>query len=128
MTNKEIKLELAKVALERCSNFTTIGTLTEALRNLYDWVVEEPEVEVETNQENQFDSIDIKEVVSIVRKSRGCTNIATMLNSIFSENNINTVGDLTRVGRLEFSHYRHVGLVTVSQIDNALEKLGVTTW
>lgn len=43
MTNKEIKFELAKVALEKCC-FMTSETLTEGLKNLYDWIVEEPEV------------------------------------------------------------------------------------
>lgn len=43
MTNKEIKLELAKLALEKCC-FTTSETLTEGLKNLYEWIVEEPKV------------------------------------------------------------------------------------
>lgn len=59
MTNKEIKLELAKVALEKC-NFTTSETLTEGLKNLYEWVVEEPHTEEETIEKNSFDSVDIK--------------------------------------------------------------------
>ena len=43
MTNKEIKFELAKIALERCA-FSTSETLAEGLKNLYEWIVEEPEV------------------------------------------------------------------------------------
>lgn len=38
MTNKEIKFELGKIALTRCD-----GDLTESLRNIYEWIIEEPE-------------------------------------------------------------------------------------
>ena len=69
MTNKEIKFELAKVALTKC-NFITSESLTESLKNLYEWVVEEPEVEVKTVDNNSLDSIDIKEVINIVRKNQ----------------------------------------------------------
>ena len=108
MTNKEIKLELAKVALTKC-NFTTIEALTEALKNLYYWIAEEPDVEVKTIDKNSFDSVDIKEVLNIVRKNqRFSSGIATSLEVIFSNNNINTVDDLMRIGRRDFSKYRLV--------------------
>jgi DNA-directed RNA polymerase alpha subunit len=128
MTNKEIKLELAKVALTKC-NFTTSETLTEALKNLYDWIVEELEVEVKTIDKNSFDSVDIKEVLNIVRKKqRFNSGIATMLETTLSNNNINTVGDLVRVGRREFSKYRLVGKKSICEIDDALNELGVKGW
>ena len=128
MENKEIKFELAKIALERC-NFSTSETLTESLKNLYDWIMEEPEVEVKTEQKNSFDSVDIKEVLNIVRKNRGLSSgIATMLEGIFNGNNINTVGDLIRIGRRDFSKYRLVGKKSIWAIDDALNELGVTTW
>ena len=128
MENKEIKFELAKIALERC-NFSTSETLTESLKNLYEWIMEEPEVEVETEQKNSFDDIDIKDVLSIIRKNRGLSSgIATSLETIFRKNNINTVGDLTRIGRRDFSKYRLVGKKSIWAIDDAMEELGVTTW
>ena len=128
MENKEIKFELAKIALERC-NFSTSGTLTESLKNLYEWIMEEPEVEVETEQKNSFDIVDIKDVLSIIRKNRAFSSgIATMLETIFRKNNINTVGDLTRIGRRDFSKYRLVGKKSIWAIDDAMEELGVTTW
>lgn len=127
MTNKEIKLELAKVALERC-NFMTSESFTESLKNLYDWIVEESDDEVEVKQENQFDSVDIKEVLNSIRRRGGFGNIATLLGTVFDRNKINTVGDLIRVGRLEFSQYRLVGKRSVRAVDDALEKLGVTAW
>ena len=128
MTNKEIKFELARIALERC-NFSTSETLTESLKNLYEWIMEEPEVEVKTEQKNSFDDIDIKEVLNIVRKNRGLSSgIATTLEGIFDSNNINTVGDLVCIGRRNFSKYRNVGKKSIWAIEDSLNELGVTTW
>ena len=128
MTNKEIKFELAKVALANC-NFMKSESLTESIKNLYEWVVEEPEVEVETEQKNISDGTDIREVLNIVRKSqRHNSGIATMIDSVFLENNIKTVGDLTRIGRRDFSKYRLIGKKSIWAIDEALNELGVKTW
>ena len=128
MTNKEIKFELAKVALTKC-NFMTSETFTESLKNLYEWVVEEPEVEVETIDKNNFDSVDIEEVLNIVRKNQHFSSgIATMLETTLSNNNINTVGDLMRIGRRDFSKYRLVGKKSIWAIEDALEELGVKGW
>ena len=128
MTNKEIKFELAKVALTKC-NFITSESLTESLKNLYNWIIEEPEVEEENTDKNGSDSIDIKEVLNIVRKNEGsASGIATSLETIFGNNNINTVGDLMRIGRHDFSKYRLVGKKAILAIQDALEELGVTTW
>lgn len=128
MTNKEIKLELAKVALTKC-NFTTSESLTESLKDLYEWVVEEPEAEVKTIDKNSFDSVDIKEVLNIVRKNqRSGSGICSMLETLFYNNNINTVGDLMRIGRREFSSFRLVGKKSIDALDNALYELGATAW
>lgn len=128
MTNKEIKLQLARIALERCT-FSTSETLTESLKNLYDWITEEPEDKVETNQENQFNRIDIKEVLKIIRKNqRLSSGIATSLETIFHCNNINTVGDLMSIGRRDFSKYRVVGKKSIWAIDDALGELGIKGW
>ena len=128
MTNKEIKFELAKIALERCT-YTTSETLTESLRNLYEWIVEEPEIEDEATDKNSFDSVDIKEVLNIVRINQGFHNgIATSLETIFRKNNINTVGDLVRIGKRNFSKFRLVGKKSIWAIEDALEELGVTAW
>lgn len=126
MTNKEIKFELAKVALDKCA-FHTSDALTNSLKHLYEWIVEETDDEVETNQENQFDSIDIKEVLNIVRKQNVFRSV-TKLENAFIINNINTVGDLVRVGRHEFSKYRLVGKRSFRAVDDALEELDVTAW
>ena len=128
MTNKEIKFELARIALERCT-FSTSETLAESLKNLYEWIMEEPEVEVETKQKSSFKDIDIKEVLNVVRKNEGFSSgIATMLETVFHNNNINTVGDLMRISRRDFSKYRLVGKKSIWAIDEALNELGATTW
>lgn len=128
MTNKEIKFELAKIALERCT-FSTSETLIESLKNLYEWIMEEPEVEVETIDKDSLDSIDIKEVLNIVRKNqRFSSGIATSLETIFRKNNINTVGHLVRIGRRDFSKYRLVDKKSIWAIEDALEELGVKGW
>ena len=128
MTNKEIKFELAKVALTTCRHMTS-EALTESVKNLYEWIVEEPEVEEEAIDKNSFDSIDIKEVLNIVRKNQGYgSGIATSLETVFSNNNINTVGDLMHIGRREFSKYRLVGKTSILAIDNALDEIEVKGW
>jgi len=128
MTDNEIKLELAKVALTRC-NFMTSETLTESLKNLYDWIIEEPDVEAENTDKDGLDSIDIKEVLNIVRKNKGsASGIATSLETIFNNNNINTVDDLTRIGRRDFSKYRLVGKKSIWAIQDALDELGIKGW
>ena len=128
MTDKEIKFELAKVALTKC-NFMTSESLTESLKNIYEWIVEEPEVEEETIEKNGLDSIDIKEVLNIVRKNKdSVSGIATSLETVFNSNNINTVGDLMRIGRHNFSKYRLVGKKAIWATDDAMDELGVTNW
>ena len=128
MTNREIKFELAKVALATCRHMTS-EALTESLKNLYEWIVEEPEVEVKTIDKNSFDSIDIKEVLNIVRKNqRSSSGIGTTLERIFNIDNINTVGDLIRIGRRSFSMCRLVGKKSIWAIDDALSELGIKGW
>ena len=128
MTNKEIKFELAKVALATCQHITN-ESLTENLKNLYDWIVEEPEVEAETIDKNSFDGVDIKEVLSTIRKNKGFSSgIPTMIETVFYGNNINTVGDLMRIGRRDFSKYRLVGKKSIWAIDEALDELGIKGW
>lgn len=128
MTNKEIKLQLARIALERCT-FSTSETLTESLKNLYEWIMEEPGVEVETIDKNNFDGVDIKEVLKIIRKNKGSrSGIATTLETMFNNDNINTVGHLVRIGRRNFSKFRLVGKKSIWAIEDALEELGVKSW
>ena len=45
------------------------------------------------------------------------------LGKMFESRNINTVGDLLRIGRRNFGKIRSVGGGSISRIDDALEKL-----
>ena len=135
MTNREIKFELAKVALARCS-YTDVNAFNEAIRNLYNWIVEEPEVEVEQTEKDdknpiiEYDNKPISEVILCISKSGQMgTTYATKLADIFHNNEINTVGDLLRIGCRYFSKYRNVGKGSISRIYDALEELyGIKDW
>ena len=128
MTNREIKFELAKVALTTCQHMTS-ESLTESLKNLYDWIIKEPEVEMETEQKSSYDKIDIKEVLNSIRKNKGFSSgIPTMIETAFCRNNINTVGDLIRIGRHDFSKCRLMGKKSIWAIDDALDELGIKGW
>ena len=125
MTDKEIKLELAKVALTKCY-FTTSETLTESLENLYEWITAHSEEE-EPKTKNAYDDIDIQEVVKRIKSNtKTSSGIATMLETVFHSNGIQTVGNLMQIGKREFSRYRCVGKKSISAIEDALDELGVT--
>jgi DNA-directed RNA polymerase alpha subunit len=135
MTNREIRFELAKVALTTCRHMTS-ESLSESIKNLYDWIIEEPEVVVEQTEKDdknpsiEYDNKPIGEVISCISKSgqMGIT-YATKLADIFHNNEINTVGDLLRIGGRYFSKYRNVGKGSISRIDDALEELyGIKDW
>ena len=122
MTNREIKFELAKIALVQ-------NLPMDSIKQMYEWIIEEPEAEEETTDKNGLDSINIKEVLNIIRKNQGSSNgIVTSLETIFNKNNINTVGDLMRIGRCDFRKYRLVGKKSVWAIDDALEELRIKGW
>ena len=128
MTNKEIKFELAKVALEKCC-FTTSETLTDGLKNLYEWVIEEPDVEVEEHTQNKYDNISVSEILKLVRKNKGTSSsITEYLSTSFRKNDIRTVGDLLKIGKQCFKKYRNIGKQSIWALDDALAELGVTTW
>ena len=128
MTNKEIKFELAKVALERCA-FSTSETFTEALKNLYDWIVEEQNVEVEEHAQNEYGNITVSEILNCVRKNvYTCSPVTEKLASTFAANDIKTVGDLLKIGRHLFKRYRNIGKKSLLALDDALAELGVKGW
>jgi DNA-directed RNA polymerase alpha subunit len=128
MTNKEIKFELAKVALEKCC-FTTSETLTESLKNLYEWVVEEPEVEAEEHTQNKYDNISVSEILKLVRKNKGTSSgVTEYLSTAFRRNNIGTAGDLLKIEKQDFKKFRNIGRKSLLALDDALAELGATTW
>ena len=128
MTNKEIKFELAKVALTKC-NFMTSESLTESLKNLYEWVIEEPEVEVKDNTQNEYDNITVSEILKLVRENTGTSSRVTeSLAKVFYNNNITTVEDLLKVSKMSFKRYRNIGKKSLSVLDDALFELGIKSW
>ena len=128
MTNKEIKLELAKVALDKCY-FTTSEALTVGLKNLYEWIVEEPDVEVEEHAQNEYDNITVSEILKLVRKKMSASSgITEHLATIFTANDIKTAGDLLKIGRQCFKKYRNVGEKSLLALDDALAEFGIKGW
>lgn len=131
MTSKEIKLELAKVALVRC-NYTNEESLTTFMHNLYNWIVFE---EHETQEENEtevfnYNNTPIKEVVSYIENSgKMGSTYATKLNKAFRNYEIYTVGDLLSIGERYLARYGSIGKGSISHISDALSNLyGITKW
>ena len=129
MTNREIKFELAKVALSTCCHMTS-ESLSESIKNLYEWIIEEPEVEVD-KPKTDYDKTSVREIIKHLVKhgDYGDQRYASSLVNVFNDNGINTVGDILRIGRLSFMQIKGVGKGSVTRIDDALEDLyGIVNW
>ena len=110
MTNKELKLELAKLAM-------TYGHTFEYAKAFYDWITEEPEREVKLDEKpTMYDNTPIEELAYKSMYSEGA------IIKRCKENGINTVGDIIRCGAHKFRSFRLVGRTLVSRIDEVLEK------
>jgi len=109
MTDVEIRLELAKVALAS-------GLNTDAAMEYYDWVVN-----------GVSDKIRLLAAIPIWEIAAK-TSIPNTVNSRCRENNIFSVGALVQFGRTNFSNCRKVGKFTVHQLDEALKSFGVENW
>jgi hypothetical protein len=128
MTNKEIKLELAKAALQSCRLMTS-EDLTSSIKNVYDWIVEDDK-EKEQPEESSWRSDDISKIVKYVDAHCPNPSVATRLDSVFALNNINTVHDLLMgYSRNTFKKLRNVGQGCLSYLDAALKELyGLSDW
>ena len=129
MTNREIKFELAKVALTTCRHMTS-ESLSESIKNLYDWIIEEPEVDVD-KPKTDYDKTSVREIIKhLVKKGKyGDQRYASSLVNVFNDNGINTIGDILKIGRRGFMHIKGVGKGSVTRIDDALEDLyGIVNW
>lgn len=128
MENKEIKFELARIALDKC-NFMTSESLTEGLKNLYDWIVEEDDVDTKESHQNEYDNIAVSEILKLVRQKTGTSSsITEYLATAFHNSDITTVGDLLKVGKMSFKRYRNIGKKSLSELDDALAELGIKGW
>ena len=106
MTDREIKLELAKVALSN-------GMAIETAKAFYDWIMEEPEHIVVESKPTKWDDTPIEDLACRTR-------IEGTITKRCHDNGINTVGDLIRCGGRKFLKFENVGKGTVRKIDDAL--------
>ena len=123
MTNREIKFELAKVALVQCVSIDSV-------KQMYEWIVEEPEVDVD-KPKTDYDKTSVREIIKyLVNNGRyGNQRYATSLVNVFNDNGINTIGDILRIGRRAFMQIKNVGKGSATRIDDALDKLyGIKNW
>lgn len=109
MTNRELKLELAKLAMANdCS--------IETAKMFYDWILEEPEKVVKLDEKpTEYDDVPIEQLAYKTRYE------GTIIKRC-KENGINTIGDLIRCGAHNFKSYRLVGKKLIIKIDEALEE------
>lgn len=122
MTNKEIKLELAKSLLSNPNFFST----DETLRNLFSWIIESKETNTDEESKIDYSTKPIGEILSYIgKKYQSCGRLENVLHN----NNIYTVGDLIGIGRWMVKRYRHFGKKAIRCIDEALEELyGIKSW
>lgn len=123
MTNREIKLELAKAALGSESHNI------ETVKHFYKWVMEEDIKETNT-LESGYDDKPIGEVLTqIANNSYYDHKYVVRLERVFKKSDIRTVGDLLKYGRSGFSKLLNVGKGSLTRIDDALEELyGLKSW
>lgn len=125
MTNREIKLELAKIALVQKLSMDSI-------KQMYEWIIEEnSEDNVSATCEDEktdYDKIPIKEIVNQIALDEPDTSrYPSNISEVFLRNDINTVGDLLNVGRRMFKRYRNIGSGSITRIDGALYDLYAIT-
>lgn len=114
MTDREIRLELAKVALASDTN-------VETAQKFYDWVMAAPDLE-SVSEQTQWDNTPIEELAYK-------TDIEGIIIKRCKENGITTVGELIRCGAHKFCTSKNVGRKTITKIDDALEQyFGVVEW
>ena len=126
MTYRDIKFELGKIVLAAEVNKPNVDS-SQLLNFVYNWIIEEPEVEVDVPK-TEYDEEPIRNVVAQIRKSEYWPKYANRLESIFIANNIKTVGDLLRLGRTRFMNTQLVGRGSLRSVDEALENLGIKGW
>ena len=117
MTNREIKFELAKIALVNCVSIDSI-------KQMYEWIIEEPDADVD-KPKTDYDNVSVREIIKyLVKNGRyGNQRYATSLVNVFNDNGINTIGDLLRINKQGFMRLKGVGKGSVTRVDDALEEL-----
>lgn len=112
MTDKEIRVELAKAAIMS-------GSSIETAKMMYSWVCDG----TKRKEEIDLDSIKVGELEQYLGMS------AVRFRNRCMENDIHTVGQLVRIGSNGFRALRLVGGGLVGKLGEVLaEKYGVSTW
>lgn len=141
MTNKEIKFELGKIALTRCG----CEHLTESLRNIYEWIIEDPEEEVIPKQPvNDYEQKPIREVYLEIQRieeaekeekiQKGRSRVqkkghARRFIHVAQYNDIETVGQLVEYDKADFMRLPNIGRQCADYISMALKNLyGIDRW
>jgi DNA-directed RNA polymerase alpha subunit len=127
MTNREIKFELAKVALTAYRHMAGESPL-ESIKSLYEWIIEEPDVD---KPKTDYDNTSVREIIKHLVKNGKYSDqrYASSLVNVFNDNGINTIGDILRIDRREFMRIKGVGKGSVTRIDDALDELyGIKNW
>ena len=109
-TEKEIKLELAKVAISADSSIETA-------KRFYDWIIDEKK------DTKPYEDIPISDLESVLDR------YAVMFRNRCKENDIKTVGDILSMGRGSFRALHLVGDKLTRHVSEALaDKYGITAW
>lgn len=132
MTNKEIKLELAKVALMKY-NYANTDDLSLSVKYLYDWITEEPETEVDMSDKRivDYNKESIREVIKYIYRNNYNSRNGFGVRAVntFGKLGIETVGQLLDLTRAEFIKTRDVGSGLLKLVNNALFELyGIEKW
>lgn len=110
MTEKEIRLELAKAALIG-------GASLEKAKEMLAWVIGSKQMD------DELDNVNVSELEQYLGMS------AVRFRNRCMENGIRTVGELVRIGSAKFRALRLVGGGLVKKLNDILyDKYGVTEW
>ena len=140
MTNKEIKFELAKVALS--SRYLRQG---QSLEELYEWIIEEPEKEVIPEQpRNDYELKSVHEVYHEIQRieeaekeekiQKGWRRVqrkghAVRFINVARMHDIETVGQLVEFSKADFMRLQNMGRQCAEYVSMALKNLyGIEKW
>lgn len=142
MTNKEIKFELGKIALSKC-NFMSSEDLSSSLKNVFEWIIEEPTEEVIPEKPvNDYEQKPIREVYNEMQCIEEAEKAEKMTGNNWQKHgharrflnvanyyNIETVGQLLEIGKADFMRLKNMGRKCADYVSMALKNLyGIEKW
>ena len=121
---KKMRDEYMKMEQERNELKAKVGNLQVELNKLKGATEElKPTAAPDRWWPDNVDSAPISVIVCRIGSMRYDPGYEVRLGKLFEIYNINTVGDLLRIGRRDFKKYRSVGTGSITRIDDALEDL-----